>query len=98
MSKGQATIAHSPHSQLLMIDMAHHPVLVVVNVAVAEQLVARSNEVRSQDVVSLISKSHNMMMKMNPAHTNLSLDAELADDVVLEEVDAIQLRLGTMIS
>ena len=98
MSKGQATTAHSPHSQLLMIDMDHRPVLVVVNVAVAEQLAVKSNEVRSQDVVSLISKSHNTMMKMNPAHTNPSQDAELVDDVVLEEVDAIQLRPGTMIS
>ena len=98
MSNGQAITAHSPHSQLLMIDMAHHPVLVVVSVAVAELLVARSNEVRSQDAVRLISKSHNMMMKMNPAHTNPSLDAELVEDVVLEEVDAIQLRPGTMIS
>ena len=98
MSKGQATTAHSPHSQLLMIDMVHRPALVVVNVAVVEQLEARSKGVRSLDAVSLISRSHNMMMKMSPAHTNPSLDAELVDDVVLEEVDAIQLRPGTMIS
>ena len=81
-----------------MIDMVHRPALVVANVAVVEQLEAKSKENRSLDAVRLISRSLNTMMKMSPAHTNPSLDAELVDDVVLEEVDAIQLRPGTMIS
>ena len=98
MSNEQATTAHSLLSQLLMIDMVHLLVLVVIYDVVVEQLVASRNENRSLGVVSLVSRSQNMMMKMkkkmNPSH----LDADLAEDVVLRDVDAIQLRPETMIS
>ena len=97
-SNEQATTAHSLLSQLLMIDMVHLLVLVVIYDVVVEQLVASRNENRSLGVVSLVSRSQNMMMKMkkkmNPSH----LDADLAEDVVLRDVDAIQLRPETMIS
>ena len=98
MSNEQATTAHSLLSQLLMIDMVHLLVLVVIYDVVVEQLVASRNENRSLGVVSLVSRSQNMMMKMkkkmNPSH----LDADLAEDVVLRDVDAIQLRPEMMIS
>ena len=97
MSKEQVTTAHSLLSQLLMIDMVHLLVLVAIYDVVVEQLVASRSENRSLGVVSLVSRSQNMMMmkkKMNPSH----LEDDLAEDVVLRDVDAIQLRPGTMIS
>ena len=97
MSNEQVTTAHSLLSQLLMIDMVHLLVLVVIYDVVVEQLVASRNENRSLGVVSLVSRSQSMMMmkkKMNPS----LLDADLAEDVVLRDVDAIQLRPETMIS
>ena len=97
MSKGQVITAHSPQSQLLMIDMVHRPVLVVIYDVDVEQPVARENEARSLGVVSNISRNHNMMMKMNLVHTNPSLNADLAEDVVRKDVDAIQPRPETTI-
>ena len=95
-----ATTAHnSPKNQLLMIDMVHRPALVATYVAVAEQLEASRNEASSLGAVSPSKRSHYMMMmKMNKVLTNQSLDAELAEDEVLRDVDAIQLRPETMIS
>ena len=98
MSNEQVTIAHSPQSQLLMIDTVHHRVLVVIYVAVVVLQVGRRNEERILGAVSLMSRSHSMTMKMNQVHTNPSLGVDLADDVVLRDVDAIRLRPGTMIS
>ena len=98
MSNEQATTAHSLLSQLLMIDMVHLPVLVVIYDVVVEQLVASRSENRSLGVVSLVSRSQSMMMMMKKKMNPSLLDADLAEDVVLRDVDAIQLRPETMIS
>ena len=98
MSNEQVTIAHSPQSQLHMIDTVHHRVLVAIYVAVVVLQEGRRNEKRIQGAVSLMSRSHSMTMKMNQVHTNPSLGVDLADDVVLRDVDVIRLRPGMMIS